>query len=320
MPDSFLSRLKTKQKIYIPFYIILHSITQKSFLSVLILIRNQLKIRKMKRIVFVVALGIAIVGLTAFVFAIRVDVGDIKRPASENTTRTGMVASLPGKSLDLSKIYAPNTDISFRVRGKNERPVTKQKLTGAITLNDIFDHYPDNWINLYESVEISTEINGEIEKASGSNKVLSKEQKRILHSAEIANNIKVLVNYKVKNYQTGHFEDKQLNYIMTVIPEKEAEYKGGYDKLIRYFREKSTSEIAAIKTGQLETAYIQFTVTEKGEISDIDLKKTSGSSQIDKLMFELIREMPEWNPAENSNGEKVSQNFEFALAVPGDGC
>lgn len=274
----------------------------------------------MKRIVFVVALGIAIVGITVFVFVIRVDVGDIKRPVSENTTRTGMVASLPGKSLDLSKIYAPNTDISFRVRGKNERPVTKQKLNSAIVLNDIFDHYPDNWINLYESVEISTEINGKIEKASGSNKVLSKEQKRILHSAEIANNIKVLVNYKVKNYQTGHFEDKQLNYIMTVIPEKEAEYKGGYDKLIRYFREKSTSEIAAIKTGQLETAYIQFTVTEKGEISDIDLKKTSGSSQIDKLMFELIREMPEWNPAENSNGEKVSQNFEFALAIPGDGC
>ncbi len=107
---------------------------------------------------------------------------------------------------------------------------------------------------------------------------------------------------------------------MTVIPEKEAEYNGGYDELIRYFGEKSTREIAAINTGQLETAYIQFTVTEKGEISDIDLKKTSGYSQIDKLMFELIRDMPKWNPAENSKGEKVSQNFEFALAVPGDGC
>lgn len=274
----------------------------------------------MKRIVFVVGLGIAIVGLTAFVFAIRVDDGDIKKPASENTTGTGMVASLPGKSLDLSKIYTPSTDINFRVRGKNERPVTKQRLNSATALNDIFDHYPDNWIDLYESVEISTEINGKIEKASASNKMLSKEQKRILHSAEIANNIKVLVNYKVKNYQTGHFDDKQLNYVMTVIPEKQAEYNGGYDKLIRYFREKSTSEIAAINTGKLETAYIQFTVTEKGEISDIDLKKTSGYSQIDKLMYELIRDMPKWNPAENSQGEKVSQNFEFALAVPGDGC
>jgi hypothetical protein len=211
-------------------------------------------------------------------------------------------------------------DINFRVRGKNERPVTKQKLNGAITLNDIFDHYPDNWIDLYESVEISAEINGKIEKASGSNKVLSKEQKRILHSADIADNIKVLVNYKAKNYQTGHFDDKKINYIMTVIPEKEAEYKGGYDELIRYFGEKSTSEIAAINTGLLETAYIQFTVNENGEISDIDLKKTSGYSQIDKLMFELIRDMPKWKPAENSKGEKVKQNFEFALAVPGDGC
>jgi predicted nucleic acid-binding protein len=291
-----------------------------SFLSVLILFRNQLKIRKMKRIVFVVGSGIAIVGLTAFVFAIRVDDGDIKKPASENTTGSGMTALSPGKSLDLSKIYAPNTDINFRVRGKNERPVTKQRLNSATALNDIFDHYPDNWIDLYESVEISAEINGKIEKASASNKMLSKEQKRILHSVEITNNINVLVNYKVKNYQTGHFEDKQLNYVMTVIPEKQAEYNGGYDKLICYFRDKGTSEIAAINTGQLETAFIQFTVTEKGEISDIDLKKTSGYSQIDKLMYELIRDMPKWNPAENSKGEKVSQNFEFALAVPGDGC
>jgi len=150
--------------------------------------------------------------------------------------------------------------------------------------------------------------------------MLSKEQKRILHSVEITNNINVLINYKVKNHQTGRLDDKKLNYILTVIPEKEAEYNGGYDKLIRYFEEKSKSEIAAIKSGQLETAFIQFTVTEKGEISDIDLKKTSGYSQIDKLMFELIRDMPKWNPAENSKGEKVSQNFEFALAAPGDGC
>ncbi len=274
----------------------------------------------MKRIVFVAGLGIAIVGLTAFVFAIRVDDGDIKKPASENKTGTKMGASLPGKSLDLSKIYAPNMDINFRVRGKNERPVTKQKLNSAIAPNDIFDRYPDNWLDHYESVEISTEINGKIEKASGSNKVLSKEQKRILHSAEIAHNINVVLYYKVKNYNTGQFDDKHKNYIMTVIPEKEAEYESGYDELIRYFGENSKNEIAAINTGQLETAYIQFTVTEKGEISNIDLKKTSGYSQIDKLMFELIRDMPEWNPAENSKGEKVSQNFEFALAVPGDGC
>lgn len=118
----------------------------------------------MKRIIFVVGLGIAIVGLTAFVFAMRVDEGDIKKPASEKTTGTEMVASLPGKSFDLSKIYTPNMDINFRVRGKNERPVTKQKLNSATTLNDIFDHYPDNWIDIYESVEISTEINVVLKK------------------------------------------------------------------------------------------------------------------------------------------------------------
>jgi len=40
---------------------------------------------------------------------------------------------------------------------------------------------------------------------------------------------------------------------------------------------------------------------------------------IDKLMLSIIRDMPEWNPAVNSKGVKVSQNFELAFGAM-DGC
>lgn len=39
-------------------------------------------------------------------------------------------------------------------------------------------------------------------------------------------------------------------------------------------------------------------------------------------MIELIRDMPDWNPAENAKGEKVSQKFELVFSGQGnaDGC
>ena len=111
-----------------------------------------------------------------------------------------------------------------------------------------------------------------------------------------------------------------MNVILTVVPEKEAEFKGEYEVLIQYLSKNSRKEISALNPNLPQPAFIQFTVNEYGNISDIDLKKSSGYPQIDKAMFEIINNMPEWNPAENAKGEKVSQNFELALASSVDGC
>lgn len=273
----------------------------------------------MKRIVIIAGIGIAMIALTAFGIIKNNDEGDKKKTASEKTGNTVMAASLPGNSLNFSTIYATNTNLNFRVRGKNEHPVTQQKLLNASKLGDIIDYYPENWVDNYESVEISVENNGIIEKAVGSNQVLNRDQKRILQTAGLNGNIDILVNYKVKNDISGHFEDKQMNVAITVIPEKEAEYTNGYNELIRYLVENSKREISEVNPNSLEPAFVWFTVTENGKAVNINLKKSSGFPQIDKLMVELIRDMPAWKPAENAKGEKVTQNFELAFGGL-DGC
>lgn len=279
-------------------------------------------IGKMKRLVFVTGLGIIIIGLSAFEIAKKASETDREKRPSEKITQTEIAASLPVKQMNFSKLYSPNSELDFRVNGKENHPVTTEKLKNAKKLDDIIDYYPENWVDNYESVEISAEINGLVEKADGSDKFLNKEQIRILHSAELANHINVTVKYKSKNSVTGILEASQMNVTMTVIPEKEAEFKSGYDKLIQYLKENSKNEISGLNLNLIEPAYIWFTITENGSISNVGLKKSSGNAQIDKRMIELISNMPEWNPAENANGKKVSQEFELAFSGQGnaDGC
>ena len=276
--------------------------------------------------IFIVGLGIAVAGLTAFTIANWENESDKKNAASEKTTNLDGLASFPGKTIAFGKIYPATAELSFQVYGKNERPVTKEKLTQAKSLSNIVDYYPSNWIEKYESVEISSFIDGKEQKAVSKNQLLSAKQKYLLQSVDLANDLNITVKYKAKNDVSGNVEDNEINITLTIIPEKEAEFKGGYDEMIRYLKENSKVNTSGISPDLIHKTFIQFTVTENGEIADIDLKRASGNPEIDKRMFELIRDMPEWIPAENSKGKKVKQNFELALnfefsfGQQGDGC
>lgn len=187
---------------------------------------------KMKKLGFTISLGIVIVGLTAFEITKKVNENDRKNPDYEKTVNTATVSSLPVKQINFGTIYAPNTELNFSVKGKENHSVTKEKLKNSKMLGDIIDYYPENWVDNYESVEISSVINGKLEKADGTNNVLNREQKRILQSALLASNINISVKYKSKNSVTGILEASQMNVTITVIPEKEAEFKSGYNNLI----------------------------------------------------------------------------------------
>ena len=271
----------------------------------------------MKTLVIIVGLITTIAAFAAIGFT---EKESEKGSSAGDTGLTNGAAFNPWKPASFGRVNVLNTELTYRVYGKNEHPVTEEKLANATTLADVIPFYPSNWIDEYQSVEISTVLGGEERRATGKNQILSEEQIHILRAADLASEINLDVKYKAKNPVTGEQMDNQMNITMTVIPEKEAEYKGGYDEMIRYLKENSKNGISGISPNLPEPAFIQFTVTEEGKIADVDLKKTSGYPQIDKLMYEIIRDMPDWKPAENSKGEKVKQNFEFALGVTGDGC
>ena len=267
----------------------------------------------MKGLPYIVGIVIAILGITTFEIKNGVNESNKKNSYTKKSNNSDWMASFPKKTFVFSKNNPGNMEFSFSVKGNYKHPITTEKLTHAKKLGDIIAYYPGNWITDYESVEISAVINGKEERASGINPSINENQKKLLQSVKLSTNINVTVNYKAKNAITNSYEDHQMKIALTVIPEKEAEFRGGYDNMIRYLKENSKNEIAEIGPYLTESAIILFTVSENGKITDIDLKKSSGHSKIDKLMYKIIRDMPDWEPAENLKGLKVNQNFEFTI-------
>jgi TonB family protein len=211
-------------------------------------------------------------------------------------------------------------DLRYEVRGIYKRPVKKEKLNEAKLISDVIPGYPVNWITEYVSVEILAACNGRAVKAMSTNDALSAEQKKILNTVDMGTDIDINVRYNYKDPVTRNIENNKLFVSMTIVPEIEAEYIGGYKQMIKYLKENSSNKIFEINTKQFKQIIIKFTVNEEGGIVDAKIFRTSADPKIDKLLLEVINKMPKWKPAENSDGTKVKQEFEFSINGDRGGC
>jgi TonB family protein len=209
-------------------------------------------------------------------------------------------------------------DLMFDIRGAYKRPVIKEILNDARKIGDISPGFPTNWLNKYVSAEIQAVCNGKSKKAMSTNEILSAEQKDILKTADLGTDVIVNIRYKSQNSATEKEEVRTINYSVTIIPEVEAKYSGGQQQLLKYFRENAISKITEIASKELQYGLIKFTINEQGEIIHTKISKSTGDSKVDKLLVDAIKNMPKWNPAENSMGIKVKQ--EFVFSVGNSGC
>lgn len=203
-------------------------------------------------------------------------------------------------------------DLRFEVSGKYT-PVTKEKLTGAQSLDDIILYYPTNWITDYISVEISATCKGKFMKARGENNILSTLQKNIVNTIDLGSDLFIIVEYNNLNSITNTVKKSSMNVSMTVVPEKEAEFVTGKYELMNYLKKNACDKISNTVLRDFQQAIVFFTVNEEGEITDVKIPLSSGDMGTDKLLLDAINNMPKWNSAENGKGIKVRQEFKFSL-------
>ena len=58
---------------------------------------------------------------------------------------------------------------------------------------------------------------------------------------------------------------------------------------------------------------MKFTINELGQVVDTSIFQSTKDDDIDALLYQVICDMPDWTPAEYSNGEKVRQEFAFTI-------
>lgn len=194
------------------------------------------------------------------------------------------------------------------------KAITQEKLRNAKTIADIIENYPSNWISAYNSVTVSSSVNGKIVEEHGVDENLTIAQKKLFNNAS---SILIIVQYQKEN-NSGEIQNRQMNVPFVITPEKEAEFIGGYDKMIEYLKENSLAKINAKEFSHLPQPTVSFTVTKEGNIKNVELKETSRDAEIDQLLVELVKNMPKWTPAISKNGEPIEQ--EFSLNIGQNGC
>lgn len=227
------------------------------------------------------------------------------------------ISGLYTASTPTSSYVNSSQDLRFDVNPAYRCSVKKETLDKALLLRDISEGYPTSWVIDYVSTEISTTRHGKLTKASGSNETLSKEQKSILTTAELGGDIFINVKYKYENPANSHIELREMNYSVTLTPEIEAAYIGGYKELENYFRKNAINQISDADSKKLEQTVVRFTINEEGKTINPQIKKSSGNSKIDKLLLDAILNMPKWIPAQNGKGVKAKQEFIFGLGSGG---
>jgi hypothetical protein len=190
--------------------------------------------------------------------------------------------------------------------------IQEGKLDKINTLTDLDKRYPTSWVKEYVSVEISAYKNGTQTKASGISDVLNQEQKELIRLADRSSDITVNVMYLPENSLKNNTL-KQYDFKVAIMPDKNAIYSDGEEQLLQYLQKNSIVNIEAGSFTGYDLTAIKFTITEQGNISDIQVAMPSNDSKIDEMLVAAISKMPGWKPAEFSNGLKVKQDFVLTI-------
>jgi len=193
------------------------------------------------------------------------------------------------------------------------------------------DHPPGYYINAqsgyvvavnYVSVEITVMDNGRKLSAKSTGEKLTAEQKNILAAADSDSEIDIKIRFRFKSIVRDKDLNSEMDFLgeltVDVAPETEAEFHLGCKKIPDYIIESVSKKISEPQASQkIMNAVVKFTVNEAGSTVDAKVLRTSSDPEIDKLLLEVIKDMPKWKPAESSTGEKVKQTFRIVF---NDGC
>lgn len=221
----------------------------------------------------------------------------------------------------LSMVFFLTTGFSQNVIFSIKTPYSHRVSSGLLhkvkTLSDINEGYPSSWIQDYISVGVSIRRNGQVFHETGLNDTLTEAQKKILLIAELNSVIFLDVKYLYKNPVSDTKEIKHMQLEIAVVPEIEAKYPGSADALKEYVLKHVIHKIPENEFDKKQTALARFIVNESGKITEVKMHKSSGNPKIDKLLLKAIQNMPKWRPAEQFNGTKVNQEFEFSVSNAG---
>lgn len=201
---------------------------------------------------------------------------------------------------------------------------TQEKLNELLKIQKLVNYNQENFYKVIDfvSFNITTTSKGKTFTSESSSDKLTFVQKNILYHADLGSEIQMNIKFKFKNQAYVNPANSSLiqegQYIVTAVPESEAEFPGGLRQLPAYYLESVMNKVHdKVLAEKFRNAIVEFTVNEEGKIVDAKIARTSSDIYIDKLLLDATYKMPKWTPAKNSQGLRVKQGFSIPF---GGGC
>jgi len=263
----------------------------------------------MKTTILLLGIILTSIGTTNFGFKeIAKECGE-QDPNSKNTWTTALQGYLSNGSMPI------NNDLYFFIGQPNWRSIKTSRLKKAVLISDIIDDYPTNWISNYKSVIISSN-NGN--KSVGNDIKLTKEQLQLINGLVVNEELQIEIQYEFKNSVTNKFEGNTMIVNMVVEPENPAELTQDYEAMISKAKSDFLSQMNMMKITWTNGVSLSFLINENGDTEQIQVKTTSGNANIDSVLVELVKDLPNWTPATDENNQPVKQAAVLTIGM--DGC
>ncbi len=218
-----------------------------------------------------------------------------------------------------NQLIFKNSNFPITIESRFNATISKEKLQSAISIHNLVPAGATDGIVSFQHVKISKLVKEDMLVEYGKDGKLNPKQITLLNSLDYSNNFSVEASIRRENEFTGEVEQTEFVYYITVVPETQASYEEGHDALIKHFQEHSKNLTVGIKSEEFQPAKVRFTITKYGKIDAVEWESTSGKTEIDLRMIELLNELPgKWIPATNAKGENVDQ--ELILSFGSIGC
>ena len=262
---------------------------------------------------------ITVIAFAAFSFSNKKSVVVVEKTTIADSTDTlKQIIDLDFINFDLGKI---EKSLFFNIRGRYNGTTTKSRLSGSKLIKDFVAGYPENWVSDYVSIEMTINKNGDNYIMNSANDTLTSEQRELIHSLEINDDLSISVAYKYKNAATNETEYRNMKDIsLVVVPEFSAMPVFGYDILIQYLEENSFNKIPASFQNKMDQLIVYFSVNELGKINNVIIKQSSGFIEVDELILNLTKSLRNWTPAKDNNGKAALQDFILTFGNVQFGC
>ena len=189
-------------------------------------------------------------------------------------------------------------NLLFNFHKSKAHSIKKETVNTANKMSDIIPFYPSDWISDYVSVELVYIKDGVSKIFIGKNEVLTQEQKNVLKTAAIGEDIAINIKYRSKNAVNGKDEISSMHYETEITPNLDAQFEpkntenakhdGSDGRTALYVKENITNKIPDAVKKEIKETSIRFTVNEEGNVIVPKVYKSCGNKSIDDLVLNAI--------------------------------